>query len=192
MTDVDGDGDIEANIVVEVLTKVNDYMKKARIGQTTLLRIFDKNADNKITQKELVRGFKKSIKMELNDEEAATLMAEFDKDGSGEIDLREMLDYFKHFDPTKAARDAANAEKHKYTTAACEETREGNGRGVLANLKKAQAARLLPNEYVFLVWKNAGQLVDGRHTAEKAAAPPLPSSSSTPPPLVIWKCAKLT
>ena len=143
--DVDGDGDIEANIVVEVLTKVNAYMKKSRIGQTTLLRIFDKNADNKITQKELVRGFKKSIKMELSDDEAATLMAEFDKDGSGEIDLREMLDYFKHFDPTKAARDAANAEKHKYTTADIEQQREKNGRGVLSNLKKAQAARFPPS-----------------------------------------------
>ena len=108
-----------------------------------MLPPFPLSQDNKITQAELVRGFKKSIKMDLNDTEAATLMAEFDKDGSGEIDLREMLDYFKHFDPTKAARDAANAEKHKYTTAEIEKTREGNGRGVLANLKKASAARFM-------------------------------------------------
>ena len=75
----------------------------------------DKNADNHVSLEEMKRGFESEAHVSLSDDEARTLFAAFDTDGSGSVDLREMLTKFKLLDRSSAGnrggRDTGRASE---------------------------------------------------------------------------------
>ena len=62
---------------------------------TACFRNMDKNGDGAVSLAELREGFARAAHVALSDDEARELYAFFDQDGSGEIDLSDVLPVFR-------------------------------------------------------------------------------------------------
>ena len=82
-------------ILQQVADRTFRNLKKQHMSLTACFRNMDKNGDSRITVAEMKRGFQQAAKIEMTDAEAQELFDVFDVDGSGEVDLGEMLPVFK-------------------------------------------------------------------------------------------------
>ena len=92
-------------IVSEVAQRTLASLKEHHQTLTACFRNFDKDLDNTITLQEMRRGFETQARIALTDRDARSLFAAFDRDGSGEVDLHEMLAAFRALDRDERYRE---------------------------------------------------------------------------------------
>lgn len=88
----------EQRVVEDVARRTRAELKKHHQTLGACFRNMDKNADNHVSLDEMKRGFESEAHVSLTENEARALFAAFDTDGSGSVDLREMLTKFKLLD----------------------------------------------------------------------------------------------
>ena len=81
-------------------------MERLHMTATALFRNFDKNADNMVSLDEFNDGLREYLGLELPPREVGALFVKFDPDGSGEIDLGEIIALLKETARADAATDA--------------------------------------------------------------------------------------
>ena len=135
----------------KVAKAVRGVMRRDHLNLTAVFNSMDKSHDSKLDWRELRDGVSTAVGIDLSDREASALVARFDRDNDGTVDLGELLRAFRTLNTEHAlerqqAMESAKAQARDARKRGGEKKRERLKQGVMT--RRHAAPPPLPRRHV--------------------------------------------